>query len=573
MSTVHQVQEDHASGRSIIDELVSVGPVEAPAHMRNIVRKTLKPDRSMWTKSDLMAVLETSYKTSPDYAWLKTVLRKAPIRSLSGITSITVLTKPFPCPGKCVFCPVDVRMPKSYIASEPGALRAGRLGFDPYQQVTQRLRAYEDMGHPISKIELIVLGGTWSAYPRDYQLWFVKRLFEALNDFGVRRDEESFAYPTDWDDHIKTGETYDKHINNSQYVKDAYVESATQAELDEQHRLNVNAASRCVGMSLETRPDLLDRDECVNLRSLGATKIQIGIQSLDDRVLRMNKRGHTVAATEKALRLLRQFGFKIHAHWMPNLYGSSPEADVADYAKVFSNLSIRPDELKVYPTSLIQDTELEQIANKGLWKPYTEEALHEVLRSVITTTPEYCRLTRIIRDIPSNEILAGNKKGNLRQIVENGIAPSDMHDIRAREIKNDVVAVEELVLDRFVYETTDTEEHFLQYIRPEDRKIAGFLRLSLPKPSAEAHPLSELDGAAIIREVHVYGQAINVGAEKEAAQHSGLGRRLVAEAERLAADANFTNIAVISAIGTRGYYEKLGFTEVELYHHKALTEH
>lgn len=563
-------QHDARTGRAIIDALVDLGVEKAAKSLPVLVREANMADRSTWTKSDLVQLLDQHYRESPDYSWLQSVLRKTPIRSLSGITSVTVLTKPFPCPGKCVFCPVDVRMPKSYIASEPGAMRAGRLGFDPYQQVTQRLRAYANMGHPISKIELIVLGGTWSAYPRDYQLWFVKRLFEALNDFGVQEDLESHAYPTDWEDRIGVGETYDAHINRSQYVTEAHVESATQAELDQAHAANETAHSRCVGLSLETRPDLLDRDECIRLRSLGATKIQIGIQSLDDRVLKLNKRGHSVAKTEKALNLLRQFGFKIHAHWMPNLYGSDPDSDIRDYDRVFENLAIRPDELKVYPTVLIQDTELELIAGKGLWQAYAEDQLKRVMTHVLTTTPEYCRLSRIIRDIPSPEILAGNKKGNLRQIVEEAIEPGVMADIRAREIKGGQAQADTLVLDRHTYETAVTQEVFLQWIQPADRKIAAFLRLSLPKITDGAPVLEELAGAAIIREVHVYGQSVGVGMAEAAAQHQGLGRQLVAEACAVSLNAGFDRVAVISAVGTRSYYQKLGFERGTLYHHRQL---
>jgi elongator complex protein 3 len=564
-------QHDHEAGRAIIDSLVAAGAADAPVQLGALLRKNGRAGKEAWTKSDLLVLLEAFYAEDENYAWLKKVLTKRPIRSLSGITSITVLTKPFPCPGRCVFCPVDVRMPKSYIATEPGAQRAGRLGFDPYAQVTARLQAYSDTGHPISKIEFIVLGGTWSAYPEEYKVWFIKRMFEALNDFGVRDADEHHAYPTDWDDRIEPGVTYNAHINASKYVTDAHVESATMEELEVEHRRNETAASRCVGLSLETRPDVLDRDECISLRRLGATKIQIGIQSLDDNVLRLNKRGHKVKKTEEAIQLLRQFGFKVHAHWMPNLYGSTAEADIVDYQRVFGNPAIRPDELKVYPTVLIQDTELEQIAARGDWQPYSEAALNDVLAFVLTNTPEYCRLTRIIRDIPAHEILAGNKKGNFRQIVENGIAGAQMRDIRAREIKNETIPAAELQLDQVEYDTTTSKEVFLQYVRESDRKIAGFLRLSLPNVDVPC-PLEELAGQAIIREVHIYGQSIVVGDSDSGAQHRGLGRTLVAEACNIARATGYADIAIISAVGTRPYYEKLGFTQGQLYQHRSLVE-
>ncbi len=318
-------QQDHQRGRAIIDALVILGPDHARLSLDSLTREHNKAGADMWAKSDLLQVLDEFYPEDPNREWLTKVLTKKPVRSLSGITSVTVLTKPFPCPGRCVFCPVDVRMPKSYIATEPGAQRAARLGFDPYQQTFERLRAYSQLGHPTSKIELIVLGGSWSAYPREYQLWFVKRLFDALNDFGNTRDTETHAYPINLNDHIRVGETYNSQIESSQYVTDPYAESSTLEELEAAHSANESAQSRCVGLSLETRPDLINIEECINLRALGATKVQIGIQSLDDRILRLNKRGHKVAKTEQALSLLRRFGFKIQAHWMPNLYGSDPE--------------------------------------------------------------------------------------------------------------------------------------------------------------------------------------------------------------------------------------------------------
>jgi elongator complex protein 3 len=559
--------EQCEKGRRILAGAIDVGPDISVHQFGNIVRNIAQSDSVVWSKAFLLKVFERYYASEPELGWLRRMLTKRPIRSLSGITSITVLTKPFPCPGRCVFCPVDVRMPKSYIATEPGAQRAGRLGFDPYQQVTTRLRAYTETGHPTSKIELIVLGGSWSAYPREYQRWFIKRLFEALNDFGVKQDGADHSYPTDWQDRISSGETYNGHINASKYVTDAHIELASPEELIDAQNANENAQHRCVGLSLETRPDLIDAEECEHLRFLGATKIQIGIQSMDDRVLRLNKRGHKVAKAESAITLLRRFGFKVHAHWMPNLYGSTAAMDVADFDRLYDNNAIRPDELKVYPTVLIQDTELEKLAAVGKWLPYSEQDLTSVLSHVMETTPEYSRLTRIIRDIPSQEILAGNKKGNLRQIVEHSVDPMRMHDIRAREIRDELIAVDELVLEAASYDTRESREIFLQFVRPADRKLAAFTRLSLPSSTA---PIVALKDAAIIREVHVYGPSIVVGDDSDQSQHQGLGRRLIAEAEARAKSAGFNRLAVISAIGTRPYYARLGFMTDGLYQVKAL---
>jgi elongator complex protein 3 len=491
-------------------------------------------------------------------------LKKKPIRTLSGVTPVTVLTKPFPCPGDCIFCPADVRMPKSYIATEPGAARAGQNGFDPYLQVYNRLDAYRQIGHPVSKIELIVLGGTWSVYPETYQVWFIKRLFDALNDFGSDRDNRQVIHQIDLSATLAPGLSYNQHITQNTNYLSSLNQQATWEDLQLSHHQNETAACRCVGLVLETRPDNVSLAELIRLRKLGATKIQIGIQSLSDKVLKLNKRGHTVAQTESAINLLRQAGFKIHAHWMPNLYGSDVKADIHDFQQLFINPNLCPDELKIYPCSLIDNTELMTIFNQGLWQPYTQEQLTTVLTHTLTHTPEYCRLTRIIRDIPGTEIVTGNKTTNLRQIIQSIIDPKTMRDIRAREIRNTAVSATDLKLNVINYNTAVSQELFLQYITRE-RQIAAFLRLSLPTTQ---NPILELSNKAVIREVHVYGQSVTVGTDGYGhTQHSGLGKKLITQSINLAKKKGYQGISVISAIGTRKYYQKLGFTLTDLYQH------
>lgn len=505
-----------------------------------------------------------SQNPNPDPVILQK-LKKKPIRTLSGVTPVTVLTKPFPCPGECIFCPVDVRMPKSYIASEPGAQRAAQNGFDPYLQVYNRLQAYTEIGHPVSKIELIVLGGTWSVYPEPYQLWFINRLFQALNDFGARQDNRPPTQTINFEDQLDPNLTYNQHISQKTSYLHGEHETSTWEQLLDSHIQNQNSNCRCVGLVLETRPDNVSLSEVIRLRRLGATKIQIGIQSLNDQVLSKNKRGHTVTQTRAAISLLRQAGFKIHAHWMPNLYGSDPQNDIKDFDQLFDDPSICPDELKIYPCSLIDKTELMDVYHRGDWVPYTFDQLAQVLRHTITHTPEYCRLTRIIRDIPGTEIVSGNKTTNLRQLLEANIDKAEMHDIRAREIKHQTIDPDSLELDISSYPTSVSVEYFLQYITL-NRQIAAFLRLSLP---TKVNPISELANKAIIREVHVYGQSLNVGTKAgQSPQHSGLGKKLITQAINLAKAHQFKGIAVISAIGTREYYKNRGFSLVELYQHQ-----
>ncbi len=460
---------------------------------------------------------------------VRVVLQTKPVRSQSGVTVVTVLTKPYPCPGKCIFCPTDYRMPKSYLHDEPGAQRAERYKFDPYEQTAGRIRALEQIGHPVDKIELLILGGTWSSYRRDYQEWFIKRCFDAMNG----------------------------------------VESTT---LPEAQELNATAEQRNVGLVVETRQDHINAAELRWFRYLGVTKVQVGIQSVDDRVLALNGRGHDVQATRDAFRLLRLAGYKIHGHWMPNLHGATVESDVADYGRLWSDPAIRPDELKIYPTMLLENAELYEYWQRGEYQPYTEEEVIDVLMRCKVQTPRYVRLTRIIRDIPTTNVVEGFKKANLRQIAQQRLAKKGLRCqcIRCREVKRQKIEADDLQLTVESYETDATTEHFLSFVTAEDQ-IAGFLRLSLPHRDAE-RPIPELAGHAMIREVHVYGPVLPLGEDSQGeAQHMGLGTQLVEKAKEMARAAGYGRIAVISAIGTREYYRKHGFELDGLYMTAPLT--
>jgi elongator complex protein 3 len=480
-------------------------------------------------------------------------IRMKPVRTLSGVTTVTVLTKSYPCPGRCIFCPTEERMPKSYLSDEPGARRGLQHDFDPFEQVHSRLTALEAVGHPTDKIELLILGGTFSVYPRDYQEWFVKRCFDAMN----------------------------------------VVEFSS---LDEAQRYNETAHHRNVGLVVETRPDEITPAELAWLRRLGVTKVQMGAQSLDDRILELNKRGHTAAATLRACALLRAGGFKIVLHWMPNLLGATPESDRADFARLWSEAGegqdgrdelsgFCPDEIKIYPCQLLENSELYQYWQRGEYAPYTERDLVELVADVKPNIPRYCRVNRVVRDIPSTHVVAGSKRSSLRQDVQEEMARrgTRCQCLRCREVRAQAVAIVNLHLDELVYHAAYAQEHFLSFVTPDDQ-VAGYLRLSLPEEnlakiaganeSSErepAHGLQELDGAAVIREVHVFGQSLQVGAEKSgAAQHSGLGTRLIAAAEQIAREHGFKRLAVIAAVGTRQYYRGRGFEMGELYMIKPL---
>jgi len=463
-------------------------------------------------------------------------IRMKPMRTLSGVTTVTVLTKPYPCPGKCIFCPTDVRMPKSYLPDEPGAMRGLEHQFDPYAQVNSRIAQLKSLGHPTDKIELLILGGTWSSYRRDYQEWFIKRCFDAMNA-PLTSDPSPFL----GQEKIEAG------------------------ELQLAHTLNEAGLHRNVGLVIETRPDEITLDEIRWLRKLGVTKVQMGAQSLDDHILEINKRGHDVECTRRATALLRAAGFKIVLHWMPNLLGATPESDREDFARLWNDFC--PDEIKIYPNQLLANAELYEYWQRGEFHPYTTEQLIDLIADIKPTIPRYCRVNRVIRDIPSTNVVEGNRRTSLRQDVQDEMKRrgTQCQCVRCREVRGKTVQADLLRLDDMVYPVGAAEEHFISYVTPED-KLAGFTRLSLPGKDSPQTGIHDLDGAALIREVHVYGQSLPVGAEQRgAAQHAGLGTRLLEEAEAIARSKGFERIAVISAVGTREYYLERGFERGELY--------
>jgi elongator complex protein 3 len=546
LSTARLVLDEIIDGRGVMDAL----------------RDHPSTGGQVLSKAALVAAyneMTASGELQPDKSLLERI-RMKPVRTLSGVTTVTVLTKPYPCPGKCIFCPTDVRMPKSYLPDEPGAMRGLEHNFDPFTQVQSRIAALETLGHPTDKIELLILGGTWSSYRRDYQEWFVKRCFDAMNT-PLAPAPLSLAGRGD----------------------------AGEGDLSEAHSINETAPHRNVGLVIETRPDEIDPKELAWLRYLGVTKVQMGAQSLDDRILEMNKRGHTVERTRQAVAMLRAAGFKIVLHWMPNLHGATLESDRADFACLWDGFC--PDEIKIYPNQLLANTELYEVWERGEYHPYTTEQLIELIADIKPTIPRYCRVNRVIRDIPSTNVVEGNKRTSLRQDVhaEMKRRGTRCNCIRCREVRGTNVNSSTLRLDDLTYQAGSAEEHFISYVTSDDQ-IAGFIRLSLPTPltppifretqrkmgGRASHDLGEgqegglgladLDGAALIREIHVYGQSLAVGAETTgAAQHIGLGTKLLAEADSIARAHGFKRMAVIAAVGTRQYYLERGFERGELY--------
>lgn len=569
-----------------------------------LIKKYPKKTGGFFSKTEIINAYRQLYPTKP-YSKLVQKLRLKPIRSDSGVAPVTVLTKPYPCPGNCLFCPNDLRMPKSYLAEEPGAQRAEKNFFDPYLQVMSRLTALADMGHRTDKVELIILGGTWTYYPEAYRLWFIESCFKAMNDFALRdrstvlRKRYEIAIkkldqPYTSSDAKQNLAILQKLALSEEQIRDNYNHLINKYYLQPEKKAGISAwqrstwekltlaqnknevaKARCVGLVLETRPDEINQQTALDLRKLGATKIQLGVQTLDEQILKLNRRGHGVLETKTAFAILRQLGFKIHVHWMANLYGSTPKKDQADFLKLFSDQAFRPDELKIYPCSLIASAPLMDYYQNKKWQPYTYEELLAITTFTLKNTPAYCRITRMLRDIPAQDIVAGNKKSNFRQIAEASVKKDEIaiKEIRSREIRQQNFKQEDIKLSKIKYQTSVSDEYFLQFtvkVENAEEKILAFLRLSLPKQ--KKHWLAELNNSAMIREIHVYGQSLALGSEAEGrAQHLGLGSRLIEAAQAIAKQASYKNLAVISAIGTREYYRKRGFTDGKLYQFLSLS--
>lgn len=524
---------------------------------RAIVRKALKHTPYRFPRApELVKALRARNVDSIVEQRFLSLLRQKKVRTDSGVAPITLLTKPYACPGKCVYCPTEVRMPKSYISSEPAAARALRLSFDPYRQVVQRVQALERNGHEAKKIELIIKGGTWSAYPWTYRKWFIKRCYDAANHLQALGEK---------------------------------AKRQTYRTLAASQKANEEAEYRVIGLTIETRPDWVNPQEIIRLRELGVTRVELGIQALDDKILEYTKRGHTIADAVRATILLKAAAFKTDYHFMPGQPGSTPEHDVDMYRRLFSDPAFRPDMVKLYPCVVLPNAELQEWFTAGTFKPLEGEELIETMIQIQALTPLYCRVPRLIRDFPSTDITGGNKVTNLREEIERRMQARGIKiwDLRAREAGHRPPLSPDVVPQLFVeeYENAGGTECFLSIEDPERTTVLAFLRLRLPdhgfipEDTKTANMLGEvrkafpeLDGAAYIRELHTYGQALALNQVKgDAVQHRGLGRQLLQKAESIAKSHGFHAMAVISGIGVRAYYQQHGYGQKGTYMVKNLS--
>jgi elongator complex protein 3 len=462
-------------------------------------------------------------------------------RTRSGVAVIAVLTKAYPCPGKCIYCPSEAKMPKSYLKNEPAVMRAISVKFNPYAQVQKRLRALELNGHKTDKIELIVMGGTFSYFPKKYQTWFITECFRACNDYPhinriARRDDCLSGLPAG-----RQGRQALQCVSTA---------------LGREQKKNEKAKRRIIGLTLETRPDYIDEKEILNFRMLGCTRVELGVQSIFDEVLAKNNRGHGVAQTIRATKLLKNSGFKINYHMMPGLLGSDTKKDYKMFEILFSSPDFQPDMLKIYPTVVLRDSALYSVWKKGSYKALDDKQFEKfILRVKKNLIPPYVRIARLVRDVPAESIIAGPLVSNMRQLIaERSQCPC----IRCREVGGDFKPLEKIILNRINYDASGGKEIFLEYTTKDTKKLFALLRLRINRgpSSAKNGPLS-----AIIREVHTYGTMTQIDKKNsKSPQHIGLGKKLIAEAEKIARkEFGLKKLAIISGVGAREYYRKLGY--------------
>lgn len=479
------------------------------------------------------------------------LFRKRGVRSLSWVTVISLLTKFWGCPWKCVYCPTYEGLPKSYITDEPAVARAEMNKFDPILQIHNRLRALEVTGHKIEKNDVRIIGWTWTYYPKEYRDDFIKSIYDAFNTYDEMKD--SIEETDLWSNKFAAFK-----------LKAGYGLKRAQT-LEEAKEKNENAKCRVIWIAIETRPDWIDIEEIISLRNYWVTRVEIGYQTTFDEINELNKRGHWNKESKEATKLLKDAWFKVVAHMMPNLMGSNPDMDRQSLKNVFDDSGFRPDELKIYPMMVTPNSELTWIWEKGWFKAYDDETLIDLTCDLEAMVPEYIRINRTYRDIPASQILEGSTLANLRQIVENRMKEkwTPLMDIRNREIKDKVNDPSLAKLRELEYDASEWKEHLLTFEDPEDRTIFSLLRLRVPSQifSWEKHFIEELEWCAIIREIHTFGDQLSIWEKGSTfGQHIWFGKKLIAEAEKIIKEKyGIKKMAVIAGVWVQAYYEKRGY--------------
>ena len=475
--------------------------------------------------SELLAICDPEEKQI-----LLPILIKRIVRTLSGVAIVAAMTRPWECPhGKCIMCPggPDIKRPQSYTGFEPTTLRGIRNNYDPYLQIEERVRQLNAIGHSTEKIDAIIMGGTFTNQPIEYQKWFIQRMFDAFNGLDSKTIEEA-------------------------------------------HKLNETATHRCIGLTAETRPDQICHEKIDHLIDYGVTRIEIGVQTVFDDVYEKMQRGHTTKDTINAFQFIKDSGLKLTAHMMPGLPGSSVERDIKAFDILFNSDDYHPDEVKIYPTMVIPGTKLHQDYLDGKYEPLTNESTARLIATVKENVPPYVRIKRILRDIPAHQIAAGPNKSDLRLDILSILEKEGKkcRCIRCREVghfiykKNQDINSKDIELIHRQYKASKGIEHFLSYEDTKNDVIIGFLRLrelseNVIRPEFKNIP------TIVVRELHVYGELLGLRSTYKGDlqwQHRGYGRELLLKAEEIGKEKDYSKISVISGIGVREYYRKHGYS-------------
>ncbi len=548
--------------RSIIDDILD-GKITARKQLE-VKKRQLCRDLKLSKFMSNADILE--YAKPEEKEIVSAIVKKKPTRTISGVAVVAVMCHPHKCPhGRCFYCPESDIAPPSYTGEEPAALRGRMYDYHPYIQCFNRLKQLKKIGHPIDKVELIIMGGTFPSRDLDYQEWFVSQCLKAMCDIGLIMENKptNYEYNLDYDE-IRS---FESEVLKT-YAPNDYV------LIDDVQKVNENSKVRCVGMTFETRPDYCKKEHINRMLDFGVTRVELGVQTLSDDLYVKIKRGHTIADVIEANQLLRDSAIKVAMHMMPGLF-SNQKQDLKMFKQLFNDDNFKPDMLKIYPCLVTKGSELYDLWENGEYEPYSDEEAVELITKVKAILPKWVRTMRIQRDIPSTLIETGVLKSNLGEIVYNNLEKHDINCkcIRCREIGHKKTS-QEYTLDDFElfsenYTACEGQEYFLSIEDFNEESLAGFLRLRLPSKNHFRPEIS--DATALVRELHVYGNMIKIGDKNpKIGQHTGFGERLLKEAENIALDNGRDEIAIISGIGTRNYYRKFGYEKVGPYMKKKL---
>lgn len=496
------------------------------------------------------------------------VLRKKPTRTISGVAIVAVMCHPHDCPhGRCFYCPESDVAPPSYTGEEPAALRARMFNFHPYLQSYNRLKQLHTIGHPVDKVELIIMGGTFPSRDLSYQEWFISQCLKAFVDFGVNLEDTS----------LNTKSISFKNEDNEKSIVKVFPPN-DYVLLEDIQLANENAKVRCIGMTFETRPDYCKIEDVNRMLKMGVTRVELGVQTTYDFIYKKMERGHTVNDVIHSNRILRDSGIKVAMHIMPGLL-SNPDMDLRIFKRVFNDDSFKPDMLKIYPCLVTKGSKLYKLWKDGKYEPYSDDEAIDLIVKIKKILPKWVRTMRIQRDIPAKLIEAGVKKSNLGELVYNKLEEEEFkcQCIRCREIGHNLnksnsynkIEINEFKLFKEEYSASNGKEIFLSYEDNYEELLAGFLRLRFPSP--DAHRKEVDNKTAIVRELHVYGNMLKIGSKgKKVGQHAGFGEKLLSKAEEIAIDNEKNKLVITSGIGARNYYRKFGYEKEGPYMSKKL---